>query len=134
MEGYSEQLQNTIFERLTEGTSWSGLSKKFSVNIGKLRRTFARWAASASDCKPEDPTDITVPAILRGRPYALNDREEKLIVESTLYFADNNTPLTKEGITQLVKYYLYMVSPQRLAEIGFKQNRPSKKWFINFIR
>jgi len=69
-----------------------------------------------------------------GRPCAVLRRHEMIIADSIRYYADNNTPLTKTGVVDLVMQYVEMLSVREQVNIKFEKGRPSLRFVGRFIK
>lgn len=55
-------------------------------------------------------------------------------MKAVLFFQDNNTPLTKVGIEDLVQILVLSMSGEAQGHIGVLNGRPTPNWLDGFIR
>lgn len=134
MESERYRLQEAIFDRLSASpTPYQSLAIKHNVSISKIRTAFRHWCVHAPESQPQSPHDIDIPRVSRGRPNAIPKRHEILLAEAAAYYADNNTPLTKHGVSELILCYKSMLPPSEQQKFSFKNNTPSQKFIKNFL-
>lgn len=58
-----------------------------------------------------------------------------MIADAVCYYTCNNTPLTREGVTDIIQGYLNLLSIQTQTEMGFVafNNRPSQSFLLSFM-
>ena len=127
------QLQSAVLARFEHERSWSRLSQDYSIPATTIRRAYRRWVQNAPKFQPQRPEEIHIPTQTVGCPHILTDQEETLIVQALRYFAQNNTPLTKCGVQDLVQHYIELMPVVRQEQIKFKHNRPSLGWVSHFV-
>ena len=113
--------------------TWESLSAKYGITVSKLRTAYASWIASAPESQPKSPTEIHFKQRSPGRPCPLGRSHELVIAQAVRYFADNSTPLTKQGVLDLTKQYIDMLPLHEQKKAGFHNNRPSLKFCDNFL-
>ena len=70
---------------------------------------------------------------IAGHPTTLRRAEEFLITNSAIEFARNGTPLSREGLKDLVQNFCERLPDERRATIPFVNIRPGDN-FIGFFR
>lgn len=69
----------------------------------------------------------------RGRKRISTEVEDRLIVDATLYFARNSTPLLQSCLKELIHCFVTSLSPERQSELPFRDARPGEKSIRHFI-
>lgn len=143
MEGRSARIGHAVRERLKENTPFKLLSSKYSIPQTTIKRHVLKNADSIADVQmyasgewqdhsdPDLPFSTKVEA--RGRNPSLTQEEEKLISDTILYFGDNNTPLSRKCVLDLVQDFVRSLPPERQATIPFKDGRPTFTWLYSFL-
>lgn len=106
-------LQSAVFERFQNGLSWEALSGKHKVHAGVLSRAYASSVRKYPESQPTQAKDIYLNLLTIGRPPVLTRDEKDVIAQCVLYYADNNIPLTRQGICNLVEDYVSMLPQER---------------------
>lgn len=69
-----------------------------------------------------------------GRKPCLLPEEEKLIVNAALWFADNGTPLSKEGLKDAIELFVKRLQLSRRTKLPFKNGIPGKHFIDLFVK
>lgn len=75
-------------------------------HLSKLRTAYNSWLKNEPDSQPESPRYIRFQHNSPGRPCPFARRHELFIADAIRYFANNSTPLPKEGVLDLFKQYI----------------------------
>ena len=70
----------------------------------------------------------------RGRAVRLTNEEEKFIVDATLGFKQNCTPLDCRSFPELARTLIRTLSAARRDKLGFKNDLPGIDWQNAFIK
>ena len=128
-----DRLREAIFERFTSShATWQSLANKHEVSVSKLRTAFRNWVSNALESQPQHPSDIHLVRVSPGRPCSVARRHELILADAVRYFANNNIPLTKQGVMDLVKDYVDMLPTSEQCKMNFRENRPSKR-YVNYF-
>ena len=126
------RFKQAIFERFTNGLTYPTLSMMFNISEQRLRRAYNNWISDSPQHQPADPNDIEFIQRKRGRPFALTSTAESMIKEAIEYYADNYTPLSIDGMRDLVEHYLRL-ERNEARKTNFKNARPSQTWTRQFL-
>ena len=69
-----------------------------------------------------------------GRKKRLDDHDENIIADTIIEFQANGTPLSRSCVMDLVQVYVRSLSGDRRAACAFHNDRPGKKWLLNFLK
>jgi len=119
-----EKLQNAVYDRFTNDTSWTLLSKKYNLDECTIRRTFKRYMQTPPLAQPISPTDISILSISKGPPFVLSQDEERLIFTALLYFAESK-PLTKQDVEELLQHYILVIKFKTSKTNCVSRQKPS---------
>ena len=64
----------------------------------------------------------------------MSQEDEQIIAKGISYFANQFTPLTRQGITNLIEDYVDHLPKYKQETIGFFNNRPSLKFVDNLLK
>lgn len=127
-----ESLQRAVFDCYfdVERSSLTDAAAEHDVSINRIRRAMKAWIFT--DAQPQTWKDIQFDLPSVGRPTKLGQQHESTIAEAVRYYAENKTPLSKQGIRALVEHYISLLPLREQERIGFKYNMPSVRWVKNF--
>ena len=124
MEDY-DRLREAIFDRFSsEKTTCKGLANRYGVSVRRLRTAWHNKGQNPPDLQSESYRDIHLQIQSTRRPTSLLLKDETVIVQAIKYFAENCTPLTKEGVIDLVQEYVILLPSKLRQKNGFIDNRP----------
>jgi len=128
-----ERLQQAIFDRFQHGTQLLALTRSYNVPFHLLKRHNAIYWFSPPASQPEASSDIHLSLRRTGRPFVLSSEEEGVIASAAAHFAENQSPLTRQGIQLLAQSVCKMLPANRRQVIPFKDMLPSMKWMQVFL-
>lgn len=135
MDSESNQLlRDALFDRFYTNMSWAKLSSTYGTPVGILRRNFKAWMKQYPKSQPTSSEDVQIVLKNAGRPSSFTLEEEKVIAKSVAYFATNNTPLSCQGVLDLVECYVKGLPNHRRDQLPFNDNRPSLMWLGRFMK
>ena len=127
------RLQEAIFERFESTTPWGRLATKYRVGSGIIRRSYDLWSAEYPETQPQSSNEKKFVRRSPGRPCKLKFEEEMVITDAITQYAENNAPLSRSGVRDLVQDYVEMLSISRQQQVNFTENRPSDSWIDDFM-
>lgn len=119
-----------MFKTENPDALYRDLCNDYDVTYYRLRQAFKAWEPSSAQAQSYQDIHFTIPK--KGRPLKLPNHHEKVIVDGVEHFAANNTPLSKEGVKDLVQHYIGLLEEKEQEEIGFDNNKPSNRWVKRF--
>lgn len=125
-----DTLRQAVFKRFENHTTYKDLSDEFGISERRIR--LAYQSMKCLDSQMQSHHDVRLEILPRGRPTKMPTRHEEAIAEAIRYFAENNTPLPREGVKDLVEHYISMLSEEEQDTIHFTGNRPSTTWVKKF--
>ena len=87
------------------------------------------WSTFRVFCK--HPVNILRPT---GHPPTLTKKEETLIANSAIELARNGTPLSRDGLKDLVQHFCERLPTARRATLPFEDLRPGDKFLSGFFK
>ena len=78
--------------------------------------------------------DIDLQLPVRGRPFILQVKNAQVIAKNVMYFSDNNTPLTRPGVRELVRTYVEMLPETERQHIYLGDHGRSDVCLNNMIQ
>lgn len=124
------RVQERLLEACKEKSNGSSLSlrnlaKKNAVPYSSLQKAVKR---------PPTASAILSASHGRGRKERLTSNDEQIIFDAITEFQCNGTPLDRCGVMDIAKAYVESLPATRRAACAFKNNRPGRKWLINFLK
>ena len=135
MDSETFRVREAVFDRQSESsTPYNSLAIKHKVSVSKIRTVFRHWCANASNSHPQSPADIRILRVFPGRPHERLERHESLLAEAASHYSENNTPLTRNGVMDLILQYREKLAPAEQSEFKVKHDRPSQTFINNFVQ
>lgn len=123
-------IQCAIYERLSDGTSFEGLAKKYNLAVATVNRYYNKWMLNAPDSQPQHPNDIRISIPKKGRPTLFTSEQEKLIKEAVIYYANNLTPLSRQSLIDLAEV---MLETNEIEPVQDCEQKLTKGWVEGFL-
>ena len=127
-----DPIANALHAVVLNGVSFADAAETCGISQWTLRRSHKRWMSNPPARQPCDPQDFSVAIPKPGLPQVLHEDEEDLIAEAAMYFARNNTPLTRQNLCELTKHLAQMMPSARRRRVPFLTRPPSKACLNGF--
>lgn len=109
-----------------------GTRSKHTISVTVLRRAYKSSKRTFPESQTQQSKDIHLNIPNKGRPPAPNADKEEIVGKAVLYYANNNTSLTRQGIRDLVQDFVSTLPSEGQNKIAFLDNRPSNNWVLPF--
>ena len=120
MKTNTKRLQAAIHAVITGALTLRSASRHYSIPCSTLRDNVK---AQRDGTQKE-----------RGRPPCLTVRDERLIADAILEFADRGFPLQRCDMADMVQMYVARLPLSRRSRLPFKDNRPGRDYLQAFLK
>ena len=125
--------EHAVYDKTTTNETYLHVANKHNVEVNRLKWACYKYGQVQTESQSKCPQDIIKPQKRVGRPCILTFEEETKIYETTKYFADMCTPLTRNDLCDLLQETIKLLPMSRQQQIKFKDNRSSHKWVTKFL-